>query len=251
MRVLIIEDEIMAQNSLIRVLSQNFPELKVVGTATSVKGAVSWLKDPSNSADIIFMDVELADGVCFEIFRQIEVNAKVIMTTAYDSYALKAFEAGSVDYILKPIELADLKRAVGRCVAKKEGFDYEALAKALGVKETKKEYKEKYIVRFNDRIIPLQTANIAFIYSEEKNNYLTTFDGERYIIDSSLDVISDELNPDSFFRISRSCIVNMKAILSIIKQAGGRLLIKSNPPASFEMTVSRSRVDDFLDWLER
>ena len=251
MRVLIIEDEIMAQNSLIRVLSQNFPELKVVGTATSVKGAVSWLKDPSNSADIIFMDVELADGVCFEIFRQIEVNAKVIMTTAYDSYALKAFEAGSVDYILKPIELADLKRAVGRCVAKKEGFDYEALAKALGAKETKKEYKEKYIVRFNDRIVPLQTANIAFIYSEEKNNYLTTFDGERYIIDSSLDVISDELNPDSFFRISRSCIVNTKAILSIIKQAGGRLLIKSNPPASFEMTVSRSRVDDFLDWLER
>ena len=251
MRVLIIEDEIMAQNSLIRVLSQNFPELKVVGTATSVKGAVSWLKDPSNSADIIFMDVELADGVCFEIFRQIEVNAKVIMTTAYDSYALKAFEAGSVDYILKPIELADLKRAVGRCVAKKEGFDYEALAKALGAKETKKEYKEKYIVRFNDRIVPLQTANIAFIYSEEKNNYLTTFDGERYIIDSSLDVISDELNPDSFFRISRSCIVNMKAILSIIKQAGGRLLIKSNPPASFEMTVSRSRVEDFLDWLER
>ena len=251
MRVLIIEDEIMAQNSLIRVLSQNFPELKVVGTATSVKGAVSWLKDPSNSADIIFMDVELADGVCFEIFRQIEVKAKVIMTTAYDSYALKAFEAGSVDYILKPIELADLKRAVGRCVAKKEGFDYEALAKALGAKETKKEYKEKYIVRFNDRIVPLQTANIAFIYSEEKNNYLTTFDGERYIIDSSLDVISDELNPDSFFRISRSCIVNMKAILSIIKQAGGRLLIKSNPPASFEMTVSRSRVEDFLDWLER
>ena len=251
MRVLIIEDEIMAQNSLIRVLSQNFPELKVVGTATSVKGAVSWLKDPSNSADIIFMDVELADGVCFEIFRQIEVKAKVIMTTAYDSYALKAFEAGSVDYILKPIELADLKRAVGRCVARKDVFDYEALAKALGFNDTKKEYKEKYIVRFNDRIVPLLTSNIAFIYSEEKNNYLTTFDGERYIIDSSLDVISDELNPDSFFRISRSCIVNTKAILRIIKQAGGRLLIKSNPPASIEMTVSRSRVEDFLNWLER
>lgn len=251
MRVLIIEDEIMAQNSLIRVLSQNFPELKVVGTATSVKGAVSWLKDPSNSADIIFMDVELADGVCFEIFRQIEVKAKVIMTTAYDSYALKAFEAGSVDYILKPIEIADLKRAVARCRMSGGNFDYEALAKALGMGGTKKEYKEKYIVRLNDRIIPLQTANIAFVYSEEKNNYLTTFDGERYIIDSSLDVISDELNPDSFFRISRSCIVNTKAIQSIIKQAGGRLLIKSNPPASFEMTVSRSRVDDFLNWLER
>lgn len=250
MRVLIVEDEIMAQNSLIRVLSQNFPDLNVVGTTTSVKGAVSWLKDPENSADIIFMDVELSDGVCFEIFRQVEVKSKVIMTTAYDSYALKAFEAGSIDYLLKPIEITDLKRAVARCRMSGGNFDYEALAKALGMGAAKKDYKEKYIVRFNDRIVPLQTSNIAFVYSEEKNNYLTTFDGERYIIDSSLDVISDELNPGLFFRISRGCIVNTKAIQSIIKQAGGRLLIKSNPPASFEMTVSRSRVDDFLKWLE-
>ena len=250
MRVLIVEDEIMAQNSLIRVLSQNFPDLNVVGTTTSVKGAVSWLKDPENSADIIFMDVELSDGVCFEIFRQVEVKSKVIMTTAYDSYALKAFEAGSIDYLLKPIEITDLKRAVARCRMSGGNFDYEALAKALGMGAAKKDYKEKYIVRFNDRIVPLQTSNIAFAYSEEKNNDLTTFDGERYIIDSSLDVISDELNPNLFFRISRSCIVNTKAIQSIIKQAGGRLLIKSNPPASFEMTVSRSRVDDFLEWLE-
>lgn len=250
MRVLIVEDEIMAQNSLIRVLSQNFPDLNVVGTTTSVKGAVSWLKDPENSADIIFMDVELSDGVCFEIFRQVEVKSKVIMTTAYDSYALKAFEAGSIDYLLKPIEITDLKRAVARCRMSGGNFDYEALAMALGMGAAKKDYKEKYIVRFNDRIVPLQTSNIAFVYSEEKNNYLTTFDGERYIIDSSLDVISDELNPSLFFRISRGCIVNTKAIQSIIKQAGGRLLIKSNPPASFEMTVSRSRVDDFLKWLE-
>jgi DNA-binding LytR/AlgR family response regulator len=250
MRVLIVEDEIMAQNSLIRVLSQNFPDLNVVGTTTSVKGAVSWLKDPENSADIIFMDVELSDGVCFEIFRQVEVKSKVIMTTAYDSYALKAFEAGSIDYLLKPIEITDLKRAVARCRMSGGNFDYEALAKALGMGAAKKDYKEKYIVRFNDRIVPLQTSNIAFVYSEEKNNYLTTFDGERYIIDSSLDVISDELNPSLFFRISRGCIVNTKAIQSITKQAGGRLLIKSNPPASFEMTVSRSRVDDFLEWLE-
>ena len=251
MRVLIIEDELMAQKSLIRVLSQNFPDLKVVGTATSVKEAVAWLSDPANAVDIIFMDVELSDGVCFEIFRQVEVKAKVIMTTAYDSYALKAFEAGSVDYILKPIEVANLRRAVSRCRTSEGTFDYETLLKALAGNTPKKEFKEKYIVRFNDRIIPLQTSAIAFIYSEEKNNYLTTFDGERYIIDSSLDVISEELNHDRFFRISRSCIVNTSAIQSIIKQAGGRLLIKSNPPASFEMTVSRSRVDDFLDWLER
>ena len=198
------------------------------------------------------MDVELSDGICFEIFRQVDVRAKVIMTTAYDSYALKAFEAGSVDYLLKPVEPAELKRAVARCRMSGGQIDYEALAKAIGgSSEEKKDYKERYIVRFNDRIVPLQTSNIAYIYSEEKNNYLVTFDEQRYIIDSSLDVISEELNPDYFFRISRGCIVSMKAITSIVKQVGGRLRIMPKPDAPFEMTVSRSRVDDFLTWLEK
>ena len=115
MKVFIVEDEMMAQKSLIRTLNQNFPDLTVVGTSTSVTGTVAWLMNPENHADIIFMDVELSDGECFEIFRKITVKAKVIMTTAYDSYAIKAFEAGSVDYLLKPIELSALKRAVARC----------------------------------------------------------------------------------------------------------------------------------------
>ena len=115
MKILIVEDELMAQKSLTRVLMQNFPDMEIVGCTTSVKGTVEWLKNPANHADIIFMDVELSDGVCFEIFRQSEVKAKVIMTTAYDSYALKAFEAGSIDYLLKPIDPASLKRAVARC----------------------------------------------------------------------------------------------------------------------------------------
>ena len=164
MKVLIVEDEIMAQKSLIRILSQNFPDMEIAGTTSSVKGTVAWLKDPANTADIIFMDVELSDGICFEIFRQVEVKAKVIMTTAYDSYALKAFEAGSIDYLLKPVDLTDLKRAVARCRMSGGQLDFKALAKALGAGEEKKDYKERYIVRFNDRIIPLQTANIAYIY---------------------------------------------------------------------------------------
>lgn len=252
MKVLIVEDEIMAQKSLIRVLGQIFTDMEIAGTTTSVKSTVAWLKEPANHADVIFMDIELSDGICFEIFRQVDVKAKVIMTTAYDSYALKAFEAGSVDYLLKPVEPAELKRAVARCRMSGGQIDYEALAKALGaVSEDKKDYKERYIVRFNDRIVPLQTSNIAYIYSEEKNNYLVTFDEQRYIIDSSLDVISEELNPDYFFRISRSCVVSMKAITSIVKQVGGRLRIMPKPDAPFEMTVSRSRVDDFLTWLEK
>ena len=241
----------MAQKSLVRVLMQNFSDMNIVGTQDSVKGAVDWLKQNGNSVDIIFMDVELSDGVCFEIFRQVEVKAKVIMTTAYDNYALKAFEAGSVDYLLKPVDSTALKRAVARCRMSGGHIDIEALMKAFVKPEVQKEYKERYIIKFNDRIIPLNISEIAYVYSEEKNNYLVTFDGQKYIIDSSLDVLNEELNPQVFFRISRGCIVAMKSIKSIIKQPGGRLRIVTIPESHFEMTVSRSRVDDFLLWLER
>lgn len=252
MNILIIEDEVMAQKSLARILTQNFPEFKIVGYTDSVKGSVSWLNNPANNADIIFMDVELADGVCFEIFRQTEVKAKVIMTTAYDSYALKAFEAGSVDYLLKPIDIEALKRAVARCRMSGGTIDIEALIKATGgIPEVKKEYKERYLIRVNDRIIPLETNKIAYIYSEEKSNWLVTSEGHKYIIDSSLNIVNEELDPERFFMISRSCIISMKAINSIVKQNGGRLRIISEPKSSFEMTVSRSRVDDFLEWLEK
>jgi DNA-binding LytR/AlgR family response regulator len=251
MKAFIIEDEIMAQKSLTRALAQNFPDIEVIGTATSVKGAVAWLKEPSNRPDIIFMDVELADGICFEIFRMVDVQAKVIMTTAYDHYALKAFEAGSVDYLLKPIDADQLKRAIARCRMSGGNIDVDALVRALEGTAPQKSYKERYIVRFNDRIIPLMTSSIAYIFSEDKNNYLVTFDGQKYIIDSSLDVIAEELDPEYFFRISRGCIVSMKAIDTIIKQMGGRLRLVVHPAPSFEMTVSRSRVDDFLKWLER
>ena len=251
MKVFIIEDEIMAQRSLIRLLAQHYPDMDVIGTAASVKEAVAWLKEPINRPDVIFMDVELSDGICFEIFRQIDIKAKVIMTTAYDSYALKAFEAGSIDYLLKPVEVSALNRAVERVKASGGNINVDALMKLIeGAQTPKKEYKERYIIRFNDRIIPLKTSEIAYVYSEEKNNYLVTFDDQHYIIDSSLDVICDDLNPEQFFRVSRSCIISSKAIRSIIKQTG-RLRIIADPDPSFEITVSRSRVDDFLTWLEK
>ena len=217
MKAYIVEDEIIAQKSLARLLSQNFPDMEVVGTAASVKDTVEWLKSNPEGADIIFLDVELTDGICFEIFKQVEVRAKVIMTTAYDSYALKAFEAGSVDYLLKPIDTADLKRAVARCRMSGGQIDVDALVKAMGmnVSSPAKEYRERYIVRLNDRIIPLNINDIAYIYSEDKNNYLVTFEEKKYIIDSSLDDIYENLNPGKFFRISRSCVVSMKAIKSI------------------------------------
>ena len=252
MKVLIVEDEMMAQKNLIRTLTQNFPDMEIVGTTGSVKSTLNWLNTPGNHADVIFMDVELSDGVCFEIFRQHDIKAKVIMTTAYDSYAIKAFEAGSVDYLLKPIDISALKRAVARCRMSGGQVDMEALMKAFSSNPVpKKEYRERLLIRFNDRIVPVLTENIAYIYSEEKTNWMVTFDSNRYIIDSSLDIIGEDLDPDRFFRISRGCIVSSRAISSIIKQAGSRLRIVSEPEAPFEMTVSRSRVDDFLVWLER
>ena len=249
MKVLIVEDEIMAQKSLTRTLKQNFPDLEIIGTTDSVKNTVEWLQ--TNQPDLIFMDIELSDGICFEIFRQTEVKAKVIMTTAYDSYALKAFEAGSVDYLLKPIDVTDLQRAVGRCRTRENNINIEALMKALSEQAPQKEYKERYIIKINDRIVPLNVSDIAYVYSEDKNNYLVTTDGQKYIIDSSLDVMNEELDPKNFFRISRSCIVSISSIQSIVKQPGGRLRINAYPAPPYEMTVSRSRVDDFLLWLEK
>lgn len=253
MRAYIVEDEIIAQRSLARLLSQNFPDMEVVGNAASVKETVEWLKSNPDGADIIFLDVELTDGICFEIFKQVDVKAKVIMTTAYDSYALKAFEAGSVDYLLKPIDPADLKRAVARCRMSGGHIDVDALVKAMGLKVSVPvaEYKERYVIKLNDRIIPINISDIAYIYSEDKNNYLVTFSEKKYIIDSTLDDICEELNPDKFFRISRSCIICSNAISSIVKQGGGRLKIQATPASSFDMTVSRSRVEDFLSWLEK
>ena len=247
MNVLIVEDEMMAQANLARALTQHFPDVRIVGTTGSVRETVLWLRTPGNSADVIFMDVELSDGDCFEIFRQADVTARVIMTTAYDNYAVRAFEVNSIDYLLKPIDLAALRRAVERCRVRSGGIDPDVLLNAI---RSPREYKQRYVVRFNDRIVPVQTTDIAYFYSEEKNTYLVTNDNNRYIMDQSLDVLSDELDPGRFFRISRSCIIAMPAIVSIVKYLGNRLKITARPRAEFDMGVSRSRVDDFLKWLE-
>lgn len=247
MTALIIEDEIMAQNNLTRMLRQYCTDLEVVGTATSVADAVRWLQEPTHKADILFMDVELADGVCFEIFRKVNIKSKVIMTTAYDTYAIKAFEAGSVDYLLKPITPEALLRAVSRCRTRNENLDIEAMIKAIA---EPRRYRERLVVKFNDRMVPVPTADIAYICSEEKCNYVVTSAACRYILDTSLDVVADVLDPDKFFKISRSCIMASKGIKSIVKQ-GGRLRIIPFVDTAEELTVSRSRVEDFMKWLER
>lgn len=248
MKALIIEDEKMAQANLARLLRKGFPGIEVVAMIDSVREAVAFLSS-GPALDVVFMDVELSDGECFEIFRSVKVNVPVIMTTAYDSYAVKAFEAGTMDYLLKPLDMAALERAVGRIRERKSPS--EEIARMLAAfGHSPRVYKEKFTVKIGDRLIPVVVSDIAFFYSEEKANYLMMLSGEKYMIESTLDTLEDQLDPKKFFRISRSCIVAFPAIKSVGRNVAGRLVVHTSPDAPSELTVSRSRVDDFISWLE-
>ena len=252
MKAFIIEDEVMAQAALAASLLELFPDITIAGTAKSVKDAVAWLSNPANEPDIIFMDVELSDGKCFEIFRKTEVKAPVIMTTAYDTYAVKAFEVNSLDYLLKPIEPAALQRAVERCKSRAMGAQSADLERLMAALQTPKpEFKETILVQFGDHLIPLQCADISFIYSEDKANHIVTTSGAQYMIDETLDSIIAKLDPAQFFKISRSCIVARKSIGSITKLLGSRLRIELSPKNSYSPEVSRAGTDAFLAWLAK
>ena len=248
MKALIIEDEKMAQANLARLLKNSFPEMEIVAMIDSVRGAVEFLSERPK-LDVIFMDVELSDGICFEIFRSVQISAPVIMTTAYDSYAVKAFEAGSIDYLLKPVDSDALLRAVGRARERlNASASIDKLLSVLG--QDSKKYKEKSVVRCGDRIIPIQSSDIALFFSEDKANYLLTKNGERYLIESTIDSLESELDPSKFYRISRGCIVAFSAIKSVSRTSTGRLVVISQPASPVELTVSRGRVEGFIAWLE-
>lgn len=258
MKVFIIEDEPMAQETLARTLTELFPDTVVAGTAKSVASAVAWLQEPQNKPDVIFMDVELSDGKCFEIFRQTDVTAPVIMTTAYDNYAVKAFEVNSVDYLLKPIDPVALQRAVERCKSRiqEKPLDIDKLVATLQGAAfsgpARPAFKEHLLVQFGDHLVPLSCTDIACIYSEDKLNHLVTFKGEKYMMDESLDSIAAKLDPRNFFKISRGCIVARSAVGSLTKLFGGRLRIELagvSGKALPQPEVARSRTDEFLAWI--
>lgn len=249
MKVLIVEDEPMAQANLCRTLLKYYSDIEVVGMTGSVSETVAWLRTPGNDPDVIFMDVELSDGECFEIFRQVDVRAKVVMTTAYDNYAVKAFEVNSIDYLLKPVEKESLDRAVERCRKASANTDVEALLRTVSPAPAG-EFRQRFMVRLNDKILPVPVSDIAYFISEDKLTWLYTFGESRYIMDQSLDILYSQLDPSRFFRISRNCIISSSAVKSIIKLQGGRLKINPRPEIPAEILVSRSRSEDFLNWME-
>ncbi|MBR1407253.1 MAG: response regulator transcription factor [Bacteroidales bacterium] len=254
MKALIVEDEKLAQQTLRRALERNFPDIEVVAITESVKGTLAWLRTPGNTADLIFMDVELQDGSAFEIFKQETITAKVIMTTAFDKYAVKAFEAGSMDYLLKPYDDEALLRAVSRCRAASENFDINVILSAMQrfARErdsSQKTFRRRFIVRLGQKIIPIETADIAYFYVEGKSKYIVKNDGTQYFFDQQMESILDELDPQVFFRISRNFIISSYAIQGIERIYGGRLKILMTTPPETDMIVARSRVSDFMAWL--
>lgn len=252
MRVLIVEDELIAQQALVRALTTNFQDIEICGVLDSVDKCVNWLTNTESYPDVIFMDVELSDGKCFDIFEQIKIKCPVVIVTAYNNYAVKAFEVNSIDYLLKPVSVADLSRAIERCkerISKRgEEINIEALRSALSSESRR--YKQRYLLRYNDKIVMIETSNIAYFYSEDGCTYLMTLSGEKYLMDISLDTIVKELNPATFFRISRSCIVSDKSVGNVAKRLGNRIKLTLKPASDIDSFVSRSKTADFLQWLE-
>ena len=248
MKALILEDEARAREHMKNLITEHFPALEVVGAAGSVQEAVQWLLS-NEDPDVIFMDVELSDGLSFDIFTKVEISSPVIMTTAYDQYAVHAFEVNAVDYLLKPIELKDLQRAVARLSSGEVKAPSGETVRSI----MDQARKEKFLIRLNDRIVPVHVSDIAYFYSEDKNTYMVTVSGTSYVLDDSLDALVETLDPDSFFRISRSCIMAEKTIDSVSKLMGGRLRISPKPgtAANTDFTVSRARVEGFMKWLEQ
>ena len=248
MKALIIEDELRARQHMIKILADHFPQVEVVGALGSVAESVQWLSTQP-APDVIFMDVELSDGTSFDIFTQIVIPSPIVMTTAYDQYAVQAFEVNAVDYLLKPIGLPELKRAISRVESGQAMKPSTETVRNL-IDQVR---KEKFLIRLNNRIVPVRTSDIAYFYSEAKNSFIVTTSGASYVMDESLDAIAGSLDPASFFRISRSCIISEGAIDSVSRLMGGRLQVtlRRGYPELTDLTVSRARVDDFLSWLEK
>ncbi|WP_290541028.1 LytTR family DNA-binding domain-containing protein [Alistipes sp.] len=252
--VLIVEDEIPAQVNLQKAIEKNFGDLKILGLQNSVHGTVEWLREHAAEVDIIFMDVELSDGMCFDIFSQVSLSAKVIITTAYDTYAVKAFRVNSMDYLLKPVDYDELKIAVDKCRKSLDGgtpitpVDLETLKDAILGREPL--YKKRFIAKFGTHIVVIHTEQIAYFYTEDKSTCLSTLDNRQYVLDNSLDEICEMIDPGEFFRISRHCIVSENAIKDIVRHASNRLKLELQPDPGFEIFVSRSRTNDFMTWLE-
>jgi two-component system, LytTR family, response regulator LytT len=251
MKVLILEDETLAAEKLKNLLLEVDPTLEIIAVLKSVESATEWLSQHAHP-DLIVTDIQLLDGLSFEVFQQVVVTMPVIFTTAYDQYALRAFEVNSIDYLLKPIQKDKLVAALQKLKLRKEPVPsetYDAVLKLLRARD--QEFKSRFMVRIGQRIVALPVEKIAYFFSESKLTYIVTDDGKKYPFDLSLDEIDEQLNPKSFFKINRQFIISFTSIAEIHPYFKGRIKLKLTPDQPEEIIVSSERTPEFKKWLDQ
>jgi two-component system, LytTR family, response regulator LytT len=258
MKVLIIEDEPYAQEELKRLLVLCDPSIEVWECIDSVEDSIIWLEEP-NEPDLIFMDIQLSDGLSFDIFKHTDVKAPVIFTTAYDEYAIRAFKVNSIDYLLKPVEEEALKSALRKFAAIRRQYSQPAQAQTFFnpaqieqlLQLNKRDYKSRFVTTIGDRIKHIGVEQVAYFFADDNTVYLVTADKKKYIINYTLDQLEEVLDPKQFFRINRKYITKITAIGDINKYFNSRLKVTLVPPVEDEVLISRVKVPDFLDWMDK
>jgi two-component system LytT family response regulator len=251
MRTLLIEDETSAMERLKSLLTQINPDIIVVGECDSVESAVDWFKS-NPQPDVVFTDVQLGDGTCFEIFNQVQTNCIIVFITAFNEHAIEAFRVNATDYLLKPLKKEELEKALQkvakRIVPTTSDIDYSKLAKAILEEQNK--FEKRYLIRYGEQIRTITSNDIAYIYTTQKAVFMVTFSGKEYPIDKSLENLEKELDPKKFFRINRQFIVNIKSIGHMHTASKSRVKLDLNPPYSAEeVIVSTEKSPLFKDWL--
>ena len=249
MNCLIIEDEKVAAERLVGLIKKYDPSIDIIEIVQSVKNAVQWL-NTHQAPDLIFMDIQLADGLSFEIFEQTIVKTPVIFTTAYDEYALKAFKVNSIDYLLKPVDLNELKNAIDKFKENNSPKEIPAQVFDSIMFSLTKKFKNKFVMNVGEHIKVFTADDIQCFYSLEKYTFLQNNSGRDYAINYTLDQLEDLLDPAQFFRINRKFIVSFSAISDIISYSNSRLKVKLSSNESDDLIVSREKVQDFKKWLE-
>jgi two-component system, LytTR family, response regulator len=251
MNLLIIEDEKPSARRLQRMLERL--GLEVPHLLHSVEESIAWFQNNAHP-DLIFLDIQLSDGLSFEIFDVVDVKSAIIFTTAFDEYALQAFKLNSVDYLLKPIDEEELKSAVNKYrerVPLKQNvqLNFEDIKKLLG-NPVERAYKKRFTTKIGQHIKMISIDEIECFYSENKGTYAHTFEGRDYLLETTLEQLEEELSPKQFFRINRKFYVNIHAIRDIISYTNSRLQLKLNSYRDDEVIVAREKVRDFKLWLE-
>lgn len=257
MKILIIEDEKLAVDKLLHVLTKVRPDAQVIGTTDSIASSAVWLTEHQDEADLILMDIELADGQSFAIFEQVKVKCPVIFVTSYDEYALRAFKVNSIDYLLKPIQQDELKQALEKFDAmaavyssvENQSANIVNLVKELQKNSSAKEYRKRFLVKHLQKLVSIDVMTICCFYYEDRVTLFKTIDGKNYILDYSMDEVEDMIDPACFFRINRGLIVALQSVDQIQPYFGNRLAIKLKPAYEKESIVSREKVNAFKIWM--